>query len=862
MHAPTGIAFLLFAVPLAAQGNERFHFQDAPRWYDFSTFPGRPMPSEMTAVDYDSDGDLDLVRLLYNRVEYGRNDGGSLVAGGTYDPTLGAGFLGVDVARGNFDADGIPDLVLVGKNQMFPYRGTMQVLSGDGAGGFTPQPPDLLTWDDPLGLGVVVGDVNADGLSDVVVWESFQDQYEVDTTGGGFQLLSADIDNHLVECALGDLRGDGFPEIVVLAHSPAGGELEIRTNDGTGAYLLPPKIVVVPALQPFGLELGDPDADGDLDALTTDPDWALGTTDLLVFPNDGLGNFGAPTRSNLLGSTWACMDIELAYLDPDGDLDAVLSFGAPPDVVTTARGDGAGGFQTVASASIPAAELVVADLSGTGTMELLTAGAHVVPVADDGSIGGPGIAPGSGPLSFGLQATLDFDRDGRGDVATYESGGGVIRCYRGDGEGGFLPPLVFPLNPPTAPLRVEAADIDGDGWEDIVLPTATAIVTLLNQGGVTASAPITTDLSALGCSTQLFGHDVGDVDGDGRADVIRGAKHNADMILALGTASGAFTAACVPKSELSGEMLVAEVTGDALPDVVYVSRDDGGITVLPGTGGPTFGAPLHKSFAVDLLEGLAAGDVDLDGDADLVVGSTAGLAVLTNPGTGSFVLGQVFANHTSWRDVHVVDMDDDGWPEVVARHKHADASFWVFPSNAGTFATPTRAWDFSTGGSGFDGTSVDVADLDGDRYPDVLAGGYLPEPGILRPKVYLNRTALRGDGVPTGGNTIELALRHPLAGGQPHVMLASFTGTWPGVPLFGAVLPLNYDPLLWPASLSAAGTFVGFVGTFDAAGESQAQLVLPAGFSLTPALPIDLAFATLDALGNVRTSNSWGTKIR
>ena len=93
--------------------------------------------------------------------------------------------------------------------------------------------------------------------------------------------------------------------------------------------------------------------------------------------------------------------------------------------------------------------------------------------------------------------------------------------------------------------------------------------------------------------------------------------------------------------------------------------------------------------------------------------------------------------------------------------------------------------------------------------------------------------------------------------GRVHLLLAGFSGTEPGTTLpGGAHIPLNVDGLsqlvLQPGW---GGIFSGFIGTLDANGESQAQLLPPATpnlaglqlyFAYTVGLPWDFASTNVD----------------
>lgn len=83
------------------------------------------------------------------------------------------------------------------------------------------------------------------------------------------------------------------------------------------------------------------------------------------------------------------------------------------------------------------------------------------------------------------------------------------------------------------------------------------------------------------------------------------------------------------------------------------------------------------------------------------------------------------------------------------------------------------------------------------------------------------------------GGTQGLALEAGFGeAGQIHLVLGSFAGTAPGVPLGGVTLPLAIDPyLLYALANPGAPPIVGGLGVLDGDGAASAQVVVPAGLS-------------------------------
>ena len=219
-------------------------------------------------------------------------------------------------------------------------------------------------------------------------------------------------------------------------------------------------------------------------------------------------------------------------------------------------------------------------------------------------------------------------------------------------------------------------------------------LTVLFSGGLTESAAsdpffaAPTTIADLGSNTRPFGVAAGDFDGDGRVDLVVG-RTTGHVAFVRGYGDGTFAA----PSEFAWKLayfnawsfVAADVNGDNLLDVVWaataassgcsvspvpstgcpltISVNDADVRVLYGNGNGTFQETTYFASGVrhnagTLLGrvgtvgagGLAAGDVDADGDVDLVAGAVEGansvVKLLRNNGS-AFALETILSQPTA-----------------------------------------------------------------------------------------------------------------------------------------------------------------------------------------------------------------------
>ena len=320
--------------------------------------------------------------------------------------------------------------------------------------------------------------------------------------------------------------------------------------------------------------------------------------------------------------------------------------------------------------------------------------------------------------SFGLTVSAD----GRNDTAAQNITSGNT-CTA---------PPPPPPPPPTDPTGTPTI---GPGVGAQISPPLLPIVTGADAGAspqvkVFAGGSLDLDQSFFAYPADFHGGArvaLADVNGDKRADVITGAGAGGGPHVKVfdGVNGAELRSFYAYDAAFTGGVFVAagDVNGDGKADIITGAGSGGGPQVKVFDG--TTGAEISSFFAgAPSFTGgvrVAAGDVDGDGKADIVTGDGAGSGVVrVYSGANGAVLKTLMpyaAGFTGGVFVAAGDVNGDGVADIVTGPGSGGPNVRVFDGKTGTMLQSFNAFASTFTG----GVRVAVGDVNGDGVPDVVA---------------------------------------------------------------------------------------------------------------------------------------------
>jgi hypothetical protein len=308
--------------------------------------------------------------------------------------------------------------------------------------------------------------------------------------------------------ALGDVNGDGILDIVTA--NADSNDVSVLLGLGDGTFHLQALFDV--GAQPECLALGDLNGDGILDIVTGNSS----SNSISVLLGLGAGSFQSESQF-AVGAHPA--SVALADLNDDGILDAVTANSGSANVsVLLGRGDGSFQTQATFAAGEGPLSVALADLNGDGALDIVTADSWANTVSVLLGLGDGSFLPrtafgvGFGPHSVALG---DLNFDGVTDIVAANFWSEDVSVLLGVGDGSFQTESRFDAG--QSPRSLSLGDVNGDGVPDIVTANgwdeSISVLLGIGDGGFERRS-----IFDVGNDPQSVA--VGDLNGDGVLDIV------------------------------------------------------------------------------------------------------------------------------------------------------------------------------------------------------------------------------------------------------------------------------------------------------------------------------------------------------
>ncbi len=726
-----------------------------------ANYPAGIAPHSIVSCDFDADGNSDLATANYDgnnlSVLLGNGDG-------TFD-TLNACNVGLNpTAVGALDVDGDGNVDLVSTNA---NTNNVSVLLGIGDGTFQTA-TSYSTGSQPY--SICYGDFNTDGHADIATANAFSNNVSVllgigdGSFAGPVNFPVGTTPKSLITV---DLNNDGVLDLS--AANAGSNNLSILLGEGDGNFSTASNYAA--GSMPLSLCAADLSEDGYLDLAMAN----AGSNNISVRLGNGDGTFG-PISYYAAGldprAVIAC------DVDGDGHSDLCAAGGASNNVaVLLGNGDGTFTSANYYPANSAPYALAASDFDGDRDMDLATPNFAVntvsillnesallitttepeqnkldvsksTDIAATFNIGvdaatindttyvvyGAQSGPHQGTINYSsVTSTATFDPsidfiDGEMIYAclTQEIQALIGVYLRGfvwnfttevttPSDGSFGSPLNFPVG--SQPRGMFAGDFDSDGDVDIAATSnPNSIAILLNDGSGLFSAPSYTAVQS--DPMALFG---ADLDGDGDIDLV--SAHNqpgtSHLVVLKNDGSGIFTVfATYAPATLGQHVAGGDVDADGDVDVVMTdgwgSSDN--VRVMLNSGSGSLSGPYTYS-AGTWARGVVVNDVDNDGDLDLAIANSGNdnISILHNDGNGNFSDLANFSVGDSPTSVFANDFDSDGFIDIATANYGGGDVTVILNDGDGTFSAPVA---YQTGSQT---RYISGGDFDGDGDIDLTA---------------------------------------------------------------------------------------------------------------------------------------------
>ena len=338
-----------------------------------------------------------------------------------------------------------------------------------------------------------------------------------------------------INVVIGDIDGDGKIDIVVPNYGHRDGNtVSVFRNTSTSASTsFNSKIDFTTGTGPGDVAIGDADGDGRPDLVVTN---LVSNTASVLRNTSASGSITASSFASKADLTTGAEANGVAICDVDGD-------GKPDIVVTNWQSSSVSIFRNISeSGSITASSfapkvdfatdsssqyVAIYDMDGDGKPDLILTNYYSNTISvfrNISTLGSISFAPrvdftaGINPNGI---AICDVDGDGKPDIVVTNFGSNTVSVFRNTGTSGSISfASKVDLTTGTQPAFVAIGDVDGDGKPDLVVSNyGSNTVSVFKNSSTSGSISFASKVDFT-VETNPYGVALGDVDGDGKPDIV------------------------------------------------------------------------------------------------------------------------------------------------------------------------------------------------------------------------------------------------------------------------------------------------------------------------------------------------------
>jgi len=673
-------------------------------------------PNQVGTADFNNDGRLDVLVTNFSSSSFSifRNTTTAGASAITFDTRIDVStqINANGFAIGDINGDGRPDIAIA--NDTTSNVSVFLNTTTPGSTSITfASAVNFATGARPASL--VFADLNHDGRTDLAVTSLQSNQLSVlfNTTAAGASTPTFAAQQTLttlsspVSIAAGDINGDGRQDLVAVSSTNNMASVFLNStgiNSTTAAFA---RTDFQTGASPVSVTLGDLNNDGRVDIATANSS-ANSVTVLLSTTLAGATTPSFAAAQNL--STGADpRSISLGDINGDGKLDLIVADRSAGDVSIhinrTASGATSATFdarQDVDAGTMTRAA-AVGDLNGDGRADVLAVneGSNNLAVFRNATLWNTsapefGISTRTAAAVANGISQADFNGDGKQDVVTSTGSNSLLVFLNSTLPGASQPSLGAGTSIALAatPVSVSVGDINLDGRPDLIVPNSAGnFAVLLNNTTAGASTPSFGASQTFGTSSEPFYAAIGDINGDGKPDVVLSNRGTNNVSVFLNTTvpgSATVTFAAAVTSSMTNrphEVVLVDLNGDGRLDLAAVNQGTG----YAAGSGTTISVRLNTTTAGSMTPTFAA-------KQDFTVGSAP-------------------------RSITVLDVNGDGKPDLATANRQGNNVSILLNTTAtnatsATFATRVDV-AVTTGAEAF---AVRSADIDGDGRADLVVG--------------------------------------------------------------------------------------------------------------------------------------------